>query len=485
MKIKNLLAGLLMAAAGAAIALVAYTKLSSNKDERLLSGDSSRVEITGGSAYLTSMVMQRQDPVDLRYAAEQTVHAVVHVRTKSVVGGEPVNPILDWFYGGRYSSRPREVQGFGSGVIISSDGYIITNDHVIDEAENVEVKLNDNRIFQAQVIGQDPSTDIALLKIKADNLPFIKYGNSDDLKLGEWVLAVGNPFNLTSTVTAGIVSAKGRSLGILDNEYRIESFIQTDAALNMGNSGGALVNTKGELVGITSAIISPSGAYAGNSFAIPINIVRKVVDDLKEFGAVQRAIMGVTIQDVSEEDAEKQNLSEIRGAVIKGVNEGGSAKEAGLKEDDIIIKVNDVNVNSSAELQEQIGKFRPGDKVSITYVRNGKQNTVPVILKNIEGTTKTVTASASSGWAMGARLVPLSSSEKSSLKVSHGVKIAELNDGLLQDIGMRKGYIILSINGKKVSSAADVREASSNERSITSIEGVQSNGTYFSYSFRN
>lgn len=485
MKLKNLLAGLLMAVAGAAIALFAYTKFSSDKDSHLYSGDSSRVEVSGGMPYLTSLSMQRQDPVDLRYAAEQTVHAVVHVRTKSLVGGAPSNPILEWFYGERYSSRPREVQGYGSGVIISSDGYIITNDHVIDEAENVEVKLNDNRIFQAQVIGQDPSTDIALLKIKADNLPFVKYGNSDDLKLGEWVLAVGNPFNLTSTVTAGIVSAKGRSLGILDNDYRIESFIQTDAALNMGNSGGALVNTKGELVGITSAIISPSGAYAGNSFAIPINIVKKVVDDLKEFGAVQRAIIGVTIQDVTADDAEKQKLSEIRGAVIKGINEGGAAKEAGLKEDDIILKVNDVNVNSSAELQEQIGKFRPGDKVNITYVRNGKQNTVLVTLKNIEGTTRTVEAGASSGWVMGARLEPLSSSERNSLKVDHGVKIVELNDGLLQDIGMRKGYIILSINGKKVKNASDVREATSNEQSVKSIEGVQSNGTYFSYSFRN
>jgi S1-C subfamily serine protease len=227
---------------------------------------------------------------------------------------------MDWFYGDRNSnSRPREVSGWGSGVIISDDGYIVTNNHVVEDAENVEVKLNDNRTFTAQIVGRDPNTDIALLKIKASNLPFIRYGDSDQLKLGEWVLAVGNPFNLTSTVTAGIVSAKGRNLGILDSDYKIESFIQTDAALNMGNSGGALVNTKGMLVGITSAILSPSGAYAGNSFAIPVNIVKKVVGDLEQFGEVQRAIIGVNIMEVTQDDAQKYKLDGIKGARISNI----------------------------------------------------------------------------------------------------------------------------------------------------------------------
>ena len=287
-------------------------------------------------------------------AAEMTVHAVVHVRTKTTVGARASNPIMEWFYGDSYS-RPREVSGYGSGVIISEDGYIITNNHVIDDAENVEVKLNDNRTFTAAIIGRDPSTDIALLKIKTNNLPFVRYGDSEQLKLGEWVLAVGNPFNLTSTVTAGIVSAKGRSLGILDNDLRIESFIQTDAALNMGNSGGALVNTKGLLVGITSAIVSPSGAYAGNSFAIPVSIVKKVVEDLKQYGEVQRAIIGVNIREVTQEDADKQKLDEVRGVLIASVIPNGSAADAGLKENDIIVKFNGIDVATPSELQVQVG----------------------------------------------------------------------------------------------------------------------------------
>src|SRR5450759_3082560 len=266
-------------------------------------------------AYLTSLQSQ-EGQIDLTYAAELTVHAVVHVHTKTVIGSQFDNPIMQWFYGDRYSSKPREANGYGSGVIISSDGYIITNNHVVEGAESVDVTLNDKRTFTAKVVGRDPGSDIALLKIKAENLPIIKYGDSDQLRLGEWVLAVGNPFNLTTTVTAGIVSAKGRSLNLNEGDYRIESFIQTDAALNMGNSGGALVNTKGLLVGITSAIISPNGAYSGNSFAIPVTIVKKVIDDLKEFGQVQRALIGVNIKDVESSDAEKYNLPAVKGILI-------------------------------------------------------------------------------------------------------------------------------------------------------------------------
>ena len=258
---------------------------------------------------------------------------------------------MQWFYGDRYSSKPREANGYGSGVIISNDGYIITNNHVVEGAESVDVTLNDKRTFTAKVVGRDQGSDIALLKIKAENLPIIKYGDSDQLRLGEWVLAVGNPFNLTSTVTAGIVSAKGRSLNLNEGDYRIESFIQTDAALNMGNSGGALVNTKGLLVGITSAIISPNGAYSGNSFAIPVTIVKKVVDDLREFGQVQRALIGVNIQDIESEDAEKLNLSEVKGILVTRVIQDGSAEAAGMKENDVIIKFDGHPVNSVSELQ--------------------------------------------------------------------------------------------------------------------------------------
>ncbi len=296
-----------MALLGATIALFAYTKIV-DKPAQVAAVDSSRIETPEAKALLTSFQMQ-PGQVDFTFAAEQTVHAVVHVTTKTTVE-TPYNPFMEWFYGDRYKGGgSREVPGYGSGVIISSDGYIITNNHVVEDAGNIEVTLNDNRKFKADVVGRDPNTDIALLKIKAENLSFLKYGDSEDLKVGEWVLAVGNPFLLGTTVTAGIVSAKGRDLNLLDTEYRIESYIQTDAALNPGNSGGALVDNKGLLVGITSAIYTPNGAYAGYSFAIPVSIVGKVVADLREFGEVQRALIGVNIRDVSEDDAKKQNLA--------------------------------------------------------------------------------------------------------------------------------------------------------------------------------
>jgi len=471
-----------MAVLGATIALFAYTTII-EKPSQTVSKDSSSVEVKDAKAFLTSLQMQ-EGQVDFTYAAEQTVHAVVHVHTKALVGGQADNPIMEWFYGDRYS-KPREVSGYGSGVIISNDGYIITNNHVIEDAESVEVTLNDKRTLAAQVIGRDPSTDIALLKVKSDNLPFIKYGDSEALKLGEWVLAVGNPFNLTSTVTAGIVSALGRNLGLLEGDYRIESFIQTDAALNMGNSGGALVNTKGLLVGITSAIISPSGAYSGNSFAIPVSIVKKVVDDLKEFGEVQRAIIGVNIRDINSEDADKQNLGSVKGVLITGIVPDGAASAAGLKEDDVIIEFDGVDVNSTSELQVQVGKHRPGDKATVTILRKGKETTVPIVLKNVAGNTSVVTAAMNGESVFGAKLAALGSSEKKDMSVDYGVKVVELGEGRFKDLGIKKGYVILSVNGKKVKSASEVRQYTNNESSLKSIGGVQTDGTVFSYQFGN
>lgn len=480
---KYLFAGLFMALLGAGIALFAYSRII-EKPAVIQLKDNSQIESGKADALLTSLTMQ-EGQIDFTYAAEQTVHAVVHVRTKSTISPQASNPIMEYFYGDRYN-QPREVKGYGSGVIISSDGFIITNNHVIEDAENIEVKLNDNRTFTAEVVGRDPSTDIALLKIKASGLPFVKYGDSEQLRLGEWVLAVGNPFNLTSTVTAGIVSAKGRNLGILDSDLKIESFIQTDAALNMGNSGGALVNTKGLLVGITSAILSPSGAYAGNSFAIPVTIVKKVVEDLKQYGEVQRAIIGVNIMEVTQEDAEKFKLSEVKGARISSVISDGSAEAAGLKENDIIIKFDGVAVASPSELQEQVGKFRPGDKADITYIRNGKEVTIPITLKNLAGNTNVVSpGTIGTGNVFGARLESLGSADRKKFNVDSGVKVTEVNDGKFKELGLRKGYIILSINGKKVKTASEVRQATDNESELKSIEGIQSNGTFFSYSFRN
>lgn len=471
-----------MALLGAAIALFAYTKIV-DKPVPVTAGDSSiTAESARAKAMLTSFQMQ-PGQVDFTYAAEQTVHAVVHVTTKTMIEN-PYNPLMEWFYGDRYSNRPREVPGYGSGVIISDDGYIITNNHVIEDADNIQVALNDNRNFTAEVVGRDPNTDIALLKINATGLSYLRFGNSENIKIGEWVLAVGNPFNLGTTVTAGIVSAKGRDLQLLDTEYRIESFIQTDAALNPGNSGGALVDTKGLLIGITSAIYSPSGAYAGNSFAVPISIASKVVSDLKEFGEVQRAIIGVNIRDVQQDDIDKLDLGKARGAIVTGVREGGSAADANLKENDVIVKFDGVAVTTASELQAQVGKHRPGDRATITYLRNGRESTVPITLKNVAGTTEVVKPGMGLGKIFGASFEPLSSSDKRSNRIDSGVKIADLGDGWFKDQGLRKGTIIININGKKVNSTEDIRQATNNsERSLKSIEGITADGRYFNYKF--
>jgi len=484
MKGKYLLGAFLMALLGSSIALFAYTRII-EKPVQVISKDSSIVESQGAKAFLTSLQMQDGGQIDFTYAAEQTVHGVVHVHTKTTMGGQAENPIMEYFYG-RRNSKPQEVQGYGSGVIMSADGYIITNNHVIEDAESIEVTLNDNRTFTAQVIGRDPASDIALIKIKAENLPFIKFGDSETLRLGEWVLAVGNPFNLTSTVTAGIVSAKGRSLTSPDGTYRIESFIQTDAALNMGNSGGALVNTKGLLVGITSMIISRSGDYSGNSFAIPVSIVKKVVDDLKEFGEVQSARLGVEIKDVDSEVAKKQNLDDVKGVLISRVIEKGSAEDANLKENDVIVKFNGVAVNTVSELQEQVGKRRPGDKATLTYIRNGKENTAQLVMKNVAGTTSVVTAATNGNEEVfGASLQPLGRDEMRSFNVDYGVKVVEVNDGKFKDIGIKRGYVVLSVNGKKVKSADDVKQFSSNGSSLKSMSVIQSDGTLLTLQFGN
>jgi S1-C subfamily serine protease len=305
------------------------------------------------------------------------------------------------------------------------------------------------------------------------------------LKLGEWVLAVGNPFNLTSTVTAGIVSAKGRSLHLNEGAYTIESFIQTDAALNMGNSGGALVNTKGQLVGITSAILSTSGAYSGNSFAIPVSIVKKVVDDLKKYGEVQRALIGVNIQDVESTDAEKFNLPAVKGVLITRVLDAGAAKEAGLKVNDVIVKFDGNEVNSVSELQEHVGEKRPGDKAEITFIRNGKENSVPLVMKNMAGNTKVVTPEMeeASDVIFGARVEPLSSDDKNSLNIDYGVRVTEISKGKFKEIGMPEGFIILSINGKKVKSTDEVQQITNNGTTLKSIEGILPDGSVLNYKF--
>ena len=312
-------------------------------------------------------------PVDFTQAAERSVEAVVHVKTKYYRQQQYVDPFYQFFFGRPQQSQQPSAMASGSGVILSNDGYIVTNNHVIEDANEIEVVLNDKRTFAAQLIGTDPNTDLALLKIEATNLPTIEIGNSDDLRVGEWVLAVGNPFNLTSTVTAGIVSAKARSINILNSDMKIESFIQTDAAVNPGNSGGALVNTRGQLVGINTAIASQTGSYAGYAFAIPTAIMQKVVADLRQYGTVQRALLGIRMLDITQQVKDQLSLESMEGVYVGEVISGSAADKAGMKAGDVIVQVDGRPINASSQLQEQIGRKNPGDQI-IILVRRGHRS---------------------------------------------------------------------------------------------------------------
>lgn len=418
---------------------------------------------------------------DLTFAAEKSIYSVVHIATKSVRTGQwsSGNPFLDEFFG-LQRQQPQVRQGFGSGVIISEDGYIITNNHVIEDAQEIKVILNDKREFDARLVGTDPSTDIALLKVDAEDLPYLTYGNSDNLKLGEWVLAVGNPFNLTSTVTAGIISSQGRNLGINQDQYRIESFIQTDAAVNPGNSGGALVNQQGNLVGINTAIASRTGSYTGYSFAVPVSIVKKVVEDLKEFGEVQRALLGVNIGDVNAEIAEELNLDKVEGVYIGGVVENGAANEAGIKEEDVIISVDGDKVKTAAELQEKVSQYRPGDNVDIVVIRDNEKKQFTVTLRNKHGDTEIVRDNIT---VLGAEFEAVSNSVKQDLGIRNGIMITNLEKGKLKDAGLEKGFIITSVNKKPIYEVSDFKREVGNARGGILVEGVYPNGESAYYVF--
>ncbi|MGZ3921882.1 MAG: Do family serine endopeptidase, partial [Bacteroidia bacterium] len=425
--------------------------------------------------------------VDFTNAAEKSVNAVVHIKTTSEqVSNLNYDPFAEWFYGPQKRQQNYSMEGSGSGVIISDDGYIVTNNHVVTGADKIEVVLNDRRTYEGEVIGADASTDVALIKIKEKNLPFLTYGNSETVKVGEWALAVGNPFNLESTVTAGIISAKGRN-NILDNNKRpIESFIQTDAAVNPGNSGGALVNTNGELIGINTAIASNNGAYQGYSFAVPVNIVKKVVSDIVEFGTVQRAYLGVSIQDIDSKFAQEKNLKQLNGIYVKGLTVGGSAQDAGIEEGDVITKIQDVNVKSVSELQEQISKYRPGDKVSATVLRNNKELNLAVVLKTMDNTTRLIKKSEivkQSVNALGAEFTEVDNNELSKLRIGNGVKVGKLNEGKLAQVGIKEGFIITSIDKKKVSNVDDIKNLLSNKNGSVLIEGFYPNGARAYYGF--
>ncbi|MGE5382703.1 MAG: Do family serine endopeptidase [Omnitrophica WOR_2 bacterium] len=480
--IKKIGTGLIIAATGGMIALGADRLTENNSSEYRGSNNQTPAYLTSNPEF-TPMTLP-----DFTVAAENTIHAVVHITTEY---DNKRSSVYDYFFDfkdffGDQGTNPEPLIASGSGVIISPDGYIVTNNHVVTESNKITVTLNNKKTYDAKIVGTDPSTDLAVIKIDATQLPFMTFGNSDDLKIGEWVLAVGNPFNLTSTVTAGIVSAKARNINILGTPdgSSIESFIQTDAAVNRGNSGGALVNTRGELIGINAAIASGTGYYAGYSFAIPSNIVRKVAADLRDFGTVQRAFIGVSIKELDSELAKGAGISDLTGVYVADVTDNGAARQAGLKSGDVILKVGDVAVNSPSELLEIIGQHNPGDKVDLLVRRNNKDMTFNVVLKNREGSTSlTKREEFNAQSSLGASFKQVPEKLKQDLGIDNGLQIVGLSNGKLRDAGIREGFIITQIDGQPIKTEADLASALSNKKGGVLVEGIYPNRTRAYYGF--
>ncbi len=480
---------ILIAVLSSAVTLAAYNILGfSNPNRDVIFNEASMPTITGRLASLTGNGTAA--PGDFSYAAEAATPMVVHIRTTMTrtVRQQQMPDIFreffgDEFPGGGGGGQPRRQQGqaSGSGVIISKDGYIVTNNHVVQDADEVEVLMTDKRSFKAKVIGTDPLTDLAVIKVEANNLPAITLGDSDALKLGEWVLAVGYPLDLESTVTAGIVSAKARKIGILEQDFRrrqqgqgqgqgaderqqvdtpLESFIQTDAAINPGNSGGALVNLRGELVGINSAIASQTGYYSGYGFAVPVSLVKKVTADLLKYGNVQRGYLGVRPVELNSKLAKDNNLKVGRGIYLDEVTDNGAAKAAGLQKGDVIVKMDGQLVDSDAQMREIIGRRRPGDVINVTVNRGGSERDFKVELRNRNGgrdVIKKAEVTASSLNTLGAELMDLSAAEARELGVTGGVRIKSIRDGKLAETDIEEGFIIVKANGKNVKSQKDLQ----------------------------
>lgn len=454
------------------------------------------IKVNASPAALAAVPAQ---PVDLTYAAEKSLPSVVHILSTKNSKVQTVevqsDPFSDFFSdpfgffgnpnqgnGGKQkrSVRTPKQQGSGSGVIISNDGYIVTNNHVVADADELTVTLNDNKEYSARIIGTDKTTDLALIKIDGKNLPAITIANSEDIKVGEWVLAVGNPFNLTNTVTAGIVSAKGRSL----YQNGVESFIQTDAAINPGNSGGALVNTRGELIGINAMLYSQTGSFSGYGFAIPTSIMNKVVDDLKKYGTVQRAVIGIQGSDVKNYvDAQKDqgkdiDLGTMEGIYVAKVTEESAAEEAGLKEGDVITAIDGKEVNKMADLQECLAKKRPGDKVSISYLRDKKKSTKTVTLKNEQGNTQVVKKADLD--VLGGNFRAITDNQKQQFNIGYGLEVLKVNAGKLKNAGITKGFIIQRVNDSAIKTIDDlqnvVKEASTSKDPVLYIQGIYPTG---------
>lgn len=447
----------------------------------------------GAGNHFTSY--DRENYPDLTYAAENAVKAVVNVEKTEEVkvrNMQGFNPFFE-FFGmpddafGQPGESSRERRSGGSGVIITPDGYIVTNNHVVENASKLKIKLNDGRTFDGRVIGADPTTDVALVKIDAKDLPTLPFGNSDDLRLGEWVLAIGSPFDLPSTVTAGIVSAKARSLSVIPSQFSIEAFIQTDAAVNPGNSGGALVNVKGQLVGINTLIKSPTGSFAGYSFAIPTTIVQKVVTDLREYGVVQRAMLGISFQEINddfiERNGEEYGIKDVGGIYVADVDPDGGAAAAGVRKGDIITEIDGVRIERSATLLEQVAKHRPGEKVSLTAKRDGKTKQFEVQLRNKAGKAELLKRDyVDAAEALGGTFGEINDKAKKEFKLSGGLQVTSVKEGgLLSKARIRRGYIITHINDKAVGSLGDLSKITDK---ITSIDGIYpSDGRGASYSF--
>ncbi len=457
---KTLLALLVVAGVSSATSIALFSTLQDKSETTSINAD------TDPSAYatpttFTPVVSRPAVETDFTRAAASTVNAVVSIKSTTMQqqrsSGSMEEELFRYFFGqGRRDYTPQPRVGMGSGVIISEDGYIVTNNHVIDQANKIEVTLNDKRSFEATLIGCDPVTDLALLKIDAEKLPIVRFGDSDKLQVGEWVLAVGNPFQLNSTVTAGIVSAKSRNLGMIAPSSRmgIESFIQTDAAVNPGNSGGALVNTAGELVGINTAIYSETGNYAGYSFAIPTSIVSKVITDLKQYGTVQRAMLGVSIMEMNDQLAKEKKIELRKGVYVAEVSERSAALEAGLESGDVIVAINGVATPTVAILQEQIARYRPGDKVKIEYFRGKDKKEADATLKNSDGNTEVTKASNID--MLGATLKEASDELKNKLRIRGGVEVTKVKEGQFKKAGIRDGFVILDINGERIMNVKNV-----------------------------
>jgi serine protease Do len=451
---------------------------------QLLDNDSEKVKLEYVANVPTAKVAYSVDengkavPLDFTAAAEKVMPSVVHIRSsqdgmrQQETGGEqPYDPFRE-FFGPRFQQPgPGPSQSAGSGVIINESGYIVTNNHVVENADEIEVSLLDNRTYKAQVIGTDPDTDLALIKIEEKGLPYLSFVDSDKAKVGEWVLAVGNPFNLNSTVTAGIISAKGRSINILSRNTQqgstaIESFIQTDAAINPGNSGGALVDLEGGLLGINTAIASPTGSYSGYGFAVPSDIVSKVVEDLLQFGVVQRGWLGVSITSVNSQLAKEQDLAVREGAYVSAFAESSSAKDAGIKEGDVVTKIDNTPIRSNTALIEYIGRHRPGDKLNVTVNRKGKEMTFPVTLKTREGNVGTVKAEDRKGFAsLGIELEDIDAKVLKNLDIDSGVRVKSLGNGkLARYTDIQEGFIITKVNDEPVKSVKQFNEILKNKR---------------------